>query len=115
VNYDDSTRIGSVHITEYAQESLGDVVFVELPAQGTKVKQSEQIGAVESVKAASDVYAPVSGEITEINNKLDESPGLLNKKDPASNWLCKIKLDNPSEMEKLLTEEDYKKHCASES
>jgi len=115
VTYDDSTQIGSVHITEYAQASLGDVVFVELPAPGRKVEQTEQIGAVESVKAASDIYAPVSGEITEINQKLDEQPSLLNKKDPQSNWLCKIKLSDSNELDALLTEEEYVMHCASES
>jgi len=115
VKYDDSTQIGSVHITEYAQESLGDVVFVELPAQGSQVKQAEQIGAVESVKAASDIYAPISGEITEINQKLDDNPGLLNKKESDSNWLCKIKLSNTTELDALLSEEQYKEHCASES
>jgi len=115
VKYDDATQIGSVHITEYAQESLGDVVFVELPAQGSQVQQTEQIGAVESVKAASDIYAPISGEITEINQKLDDQPGLLNKKDSDSNWLCKIKLSDVAELDELLTEEQYKEHCASES
>jgi len=115
VKYDDSTQTGSVHITEYAQESLGDVVFVELPAQGTKVKQTEQIGAVESVKAASDIYAPVSGEIVEINKSLDEKPGLLNKIETEDNWLCKIKLSNTAELDKLMNEGQYKEHCASES
>jgi len=115
VKYDDTTQTGSVHITEYAQESLGDVVFVELPAKGTRVAQAEQIGAVESVKAASDIYAPISGEITEINQSLDDQPGLLNKKDTDSNWLCKIKVSDTVELDALLTEEQYKEHCASES
>jgi len=115
IKYDDSTQIGLVHITDYAQESLGDVVFVELPTKGSKVTKAVQIGAVESVKAASDIYAPISGEITEINEKLDENPGLLNKKESDDNWLCKIKLSNTSELDELLTEEQYKVHCASES
>lgn len=107
VAFDDSTGIGIVSITNHAQSSLGDVVFVELPALGTKVNQGDQIGAVESVKAASDIYAPVSGTIEEINEKLSSEPGLLNKSPEDKGWLCKIKLHDPSEVEKLLTEEDY--------
>ncbi|KIK06928.1 hypothetical protein K443DRAFT_673819 [Laccaria amethystina LaAM-08-1] len=107
VAFDDSTGIGIVSITNHAQSSLGDVVFVELPALGTKVNKGDQIGAVESVKAASDIYAPVSGTIEEINEKLSSEPGLLNKSPEDKGWLCKIKLHDPSEVERLLTEEDY--------
>ncbi|KAF7306988.1 Glycine cleavage system H protein [Mycena indigotica] len=107
VEFDDATGLGVVRITDHAQQSLGDVVFVELPVVGTKVAQGDQIGAVESVKAASDIYAPVSGTITEVNDALSTQPGLLNKSPDDKGWLCKINLTSPDEMEKLLTEEAY--------
>lgn len=79
VKFDDTDGMGIIGITEYAQKSLGDVVYVELPSEGSEVQQGEQIGAVESVKAASDIYSPVSGKITSVNDKLGDQPGLLNK------------------------------------
>ncbi|KAL5495174.1 GCV3 [Sanghuangporus weigelae] len=111
--FDDSTNIGTVSITNYAQESLGDVVFVELPSVGTTVATGDQIGAVESVKAASDIYSPVSGTIEEINQGLADQPGLINKSAEDKAWLCKIKLSNPSEVEDLMDAEAYKMHCES--
>ncbi|KAG8872199.1 hypothetical protein FRB97_007892 [Tulasnella sp. 331] len=93
--------------------SLGDVVFVELPDVKTKIEQGDQLGAVESVKAASDIYAPVSGTIVAVNEKLGEKPGLLNKSPEKDGWLCKIELSNPAEMDALLTPEAYKTHCES--
>ncbi|KAF8350002.1 glycine cleavage H-protein-domain-containing protein [Amanita rubescens] len=108
VVFDDATGLGIVSITEYAQSSLGDVVFVELPSVGTTITQGDQIGAVESVKAASDIYAPVSGTIEEINEILSDEPGWLNKSPEDKGWLCKIRLSDPSEMNELLSEETYK-------
>jgi len=108
VTFDDSTGIGIVTITDHAQSSLGDVVFVELAEIGTEVEQGGHIGAVESVKAASDIYAPVSGLVKEINTTLASQPGLLNKSPEEQGWLCKIKVSDPSELEGLLTEEQYK-------
>lgn len=113
VAFDDATGVGTVSITDHAQESLGDVVFVELPAIGSRVGKGDQIGAVESVKAASDIYAPVSGEVLEVNERLNDEPGLLNRSPQNDGWLCKIKLANPSEMEALLTAEGYKEVCDS--
>ncbi|KAF9531991.1 glycine cleavage H-protein-domain-containing protein [Crepidotus variabilis] len=107
VKFDKETGIGIVSITDHAQSSLGDVVFVELPSIGTEIKKGETIGAVESVKAASDIYAPVSGTVEEINETLADQPGLLNKSPEDKGWLCKIKLSDPSELDKLLTHEDY--------
>jgi len=107
VSYDDTTGLGTITITEHAQSSLGDVVFVELPALGTKVAQGDQIGAVESVKAASDIYAPVSGVVKEVNEKLNDQPGLLNKSPEEDGWLCKIQLSNPEEVDALMTVEEY--------
>ncbi|KZT40097.1 hypothetical protein SISSUDRAFT_1044704 [Sistotremastrum suecicum HHB10207 ss-3] len=114
VVFDTETGVGTISITDYAQSSLGDVVFVELPNVGTTVNQGDQIGAIESVKAASDIYAPVSGIVEEINKELDDKPGLLNKVDDEKGWLCKVKLSNPSEVEGLLTADAYKAHCESE-
>ncbi|KAG8989252.1 hypothetical protein FRB94_008043 [Tulasnella sp. JGI-2019a] len=113
VEYDSETQIGTVSITEYAQSSLGDVVFVELPDVKTQIEQGDQLGAVESVKAASDIYAPVSGIVEAVNEKLGDQPGLLNKSPEKDGWLCKIKLSNPAEMDALLTQEAYKAHCES--
>ncbi|KAJ7631010.1 glycine cleavage H-protein-domain-containing protein [Roridomyces roridus] len=107
VEYDDATGLGMVCITDHAQSSLGDVVFVELPAVGTTVEKGDQIGAVESVKAASDIYAPVSGTIEAVNEELSGQPGLLNKSPEEKGWLCKIKMSKPEEMEELMTEEAY--------
>jgi len=107
VTYDDATGLGIVTITEHAQASLGDVVFVELPQLDSKVEKGDQIGAVESVKAASDIYAPVSGIIKEINAQLNDQPGLLNKSPEIKGWLCKIELTKPEEMEELMTEKEY--------
>ncbi|KAL1951641.1 hypothetical protein VTO73DRAFT_790 [Trametes versicolor] len=114
VVFDDQTQLGTVSITDYAQSSLGDVVYVELPTTGTEIAQGDQIGAVESVKAASDIFAPVSGTVEEINETLNDQPGLLNKSPEVKGWLCKIKLSDPSELEKLMSEEEYKKHCESD-
>jgi len=111
--FDDSTMKGTVHLTNYAQSSLGDVVFVELPTEGTEVVQGDQIGAVESVKAASDIYAPVSGVVEEVNSKLADQPGLLNKSPEDQGWLCRIKVKDAAEVEKLMDEEAYKAHCES--
>ncbi|KIK71074.1 hypothetical protein GYMLUDRAFT_313462 [Collybiopsis luxurians FD-317 M1] len=108
VTFDDATGVGVISITNHAQSSLGDVVFVELPQVGSKVAQHDQIGAVESVKAASDIYAPVSGTVEAINEGLADQPGLLNKSPEENGWLCKIKLSDPSELEELLNEEQYK-------
>jgi len=113
VTFDDETGLGVVSITDHAQESLGDVVFVELPAVGSKVLKGSQIGAVESVKAASDIYAPVSGTVTEVNEVLNSEPGLLNRSPEDKGWLCKIKLSDPEEMVNLLTLEKYKESYES--
>ncbi|KAH7931051.1 hypothetical protein BV22DRAFT_25550 [Leucogyrophana mollusca] len=109
VSFDDESGLGTVSITDHAQESLGDVVFVELPSIGTQVAQGDQIGAVESVKAASDIFAPVSGTVIEINERLNSEPGLLNRSPEDEGWLCKIKLSTPDEMGSLLDLEAYKK------
>lgn len=111
VVYDSASKIGVMSITDYAQKSLGDVVFVELPQIGTEVAKGDLIGAVESVKAASDIYAPVSGKVTEVNERLNGEPGLLNKDPEGEGWLCKIEASKPEEMDALLDDKAYRKVC----
>jgi len=100
--------IATVGITNYAQESLGDIVFIELPEIGRLVKSGDQIGVVESVKAASDLFSPVSGEIIEVNNELQNSPQLLNTDSENTGWYMKIKIDNTDELTNLMNFNQYK-------
>lgn len=103
---------GTVGITSYAQEQLGDVVFVELPQVGKKVDQGSEAAVVESVKAASEIYAPVAGEIVAVNDVLEGAPGTVNE-DPAGNgWFMKIKIADASQLDGLLSEADYKAYLA---
>lgn len=97
-----------VGISDYAQEQLGDVVYVELPSVGKEVKKGELVLTVESVKAAGDIYAPVSGRIVEVNEKLGASPELINKDPYGEGWIFKIEPTNPSEFDELMTEEEYR-------
>ena len=98
----------TVGITDFAQSSLGDIVFVELPETGKEIAKGESFGVVESIKSVSDLYAPVSGTITEVNSELEAQPDLLNK-EPYQNWIIKVKPSNPSEVDSLLTKSDYEK------
>ncbi len=95
-------------ISDYAQDSLGDIVFVELPEVGQSLKKGEAFGVVESVKAASDVYMPVSGEIVEINGVLEETPETVNEDPFGDGWLIKIKASDPAEYDGLMSADDYK-------
>lgn len=99
---------GTVGITDHAQGELGDVVFVELPAVGRTLKQGESFGTIEAVKAVSDLYAPVSGSITEVNGDLNGTPELVNKEPYGKGWMVKIKLANPEELKGLLDAAGYK-------
>ncbi len=100
-------NVATVGITEFAQEQLGDVVFVELPAVGDKVTKDEAMGVVESVKAVSDVYAPVSGEVTEVNDDLPESTELVNEDPYGDGWMVKIQLSDPTDLDDLMTAAEY--------
>merc|ERR1719238_1162640 len=100
--------IGTIGITNHAQEQLGDVVFVDLPEIGLKLDKDDTMGAVESVKAASDIYAPVSGEVVEVNNALTDDPSLVNSAAEADGWMSKVKLSDPSELDGLMDEAAYK-------
>ncbi len=100
---------GYVGITDYAQHELGSVVYVDMPDEGDEVTAGEDFGAVESVKAASDLISPVSGEVVEVNEALADSPELVNS-DPYANWIIKVKLSDPSEVESLMDAAAYKSH-----
>jgi len=106
--------VGTIGITEYAQEKLGDVVYADLPEAGKTVKKGEILLSLESVKAASDVYAPVSGKVVEVNTALEDKPEIVNKDAEGEGWLVKIEIIDPAELEDLLDEEDYKKLCEEE-
>jgi glycine cleavage system H protein len=99
--------VAVVGISDHAQEALGDVVFVELPALGAKLAKGASAAVVESVKAASDVFAPVSGEVVEVNKDVDAEPGLINQDAMGRGWILKIKLADPKELASLLSEADY--------
>jgi glycine cleavage system H protein len=101
--------IGTIGITEYAQGELGDVVFVELPAVGTKLSQGKAFGTIEAVKAVSDLYAPLSGEVTEVNKKVQETPEVVNKDPYGTGWMVKMKVTKADEAASLLDAEAYKK------
>lgn len=98
---------GTIGITDHAQHELGDIVFVDLPKVGTALTKGESLGSVESVKAVSDIYAPVSGEVIAANEKLSATPELLNSDPFAEGWLVKVKLSSPDETKDLLTAADY--------
>jgi len=100
--------IGTVGITDFAQESLGDVTFVELPKVGTSYKKGDAFGVVESVKAASDLYMPVSGKVVEVNTALDSAPDLINSSPYDEGWIVKVELEEPSQVDELLSPTAYK-------
>ena len=104
-----SGNIATVGITDHAQRELTDIVFVELPVAGRKVKAGDACAVVESVKTASDIYSPVSGEIMELNKPVTDKPDLVNTEPYAGGWFFKIKLSNPAELNALLTPENYMK------
>lgn len=105
-------NIVTVGITEFAQDSLGEIVYVELPEEGQKVTQGEPFGVVESVKAVSDLYAPVSGTVIEINTPLTDDPSILNDDPINDGWLIRIEMDSEKELASLMRAPDYKKLIA---
>lgn len=106
-------EVATVGITDYAQQQLGDVVFVEPPAAGRKLEKGGDAAVVESVKAASDVFAPVSGEVVESNAELEGNPALANESPEGEGWFFRLRLTNPSELDELMDEAAYKAHIAS--
>jgi len=107
----DRAKIG---ITEHAQSELGDIVFVELPEVGKRVNKGDNLATVESVKSVSDIYAPVSGEVVEVNESLESSPDIINKDPHGAGWIAVLKVADPNEVESLLDAAGYEKLIASE-
>lgn len=106
-------NVATVGITEYAQDALGDITFVELPKVGDEVEQFGDFASVESVKAASDIFSPVSGKVIEVNHALESDPALINKSAYEGGWLAKVELADPEEAANLMTPEEYLKFLES--
>src|SRR3984957_196703 len=106
--------IGTVGLTDHAQKELGDIVYVDLPKVGTTVEKGKTVGSVESVKAVSDIYSPVSGEVTAVNELLTASPEKLNEDPHGAAWLIKIKLSSPDETKELMSAADYAAYAGDE-
>ena len=107
-------EIGVIGITDHAQKALGDIVYVDLPKPGARVEKGKTMGSVESVKAVSDVYAPVSGEVIEVNEMLTASPEKLNEDPHGEAWLVKVRMSDPVELADLLSASDYQKYAEAE-
>jgi glycine cleavage system H protein len=106
--------VATIGITDYAQDQLGEIVYVELPAVGDKISKDDAFGVVESVKAVSDIYAPVSGTVVEVNQELPESPEMINEDPYGDGWLVKVKVSDDSELDDLLDNEEYEELIAAE-
>jgi glycine cleavage system H protein len=106
---------GTIGITFHAQKELGDIVYVDLPKPGLHVERGKTLGSVESVKAVSDIYAPVSGEVMEINELLVTAPETLNQDAHGAGWLVKIRLSDPGELQQLLTAADYRSYLGADN
>ena len=106
-------QVGTIGITDHAQSELGDIVYVDLPKVGSAAQQGVTIGSVESVKAVSDIYSPISGEVVEINEMLSQTPEKLNDDPHGAAWLIKIRLANPDEIKNLLSAADYQKYIGA--
>ena len=111
INIEDN--VGTVGITDYAQSALGDITFVELPQEDAEVEQFEEFVSVESVKAASDIFSPMSGKVLEVNSKLEDSPGIINKFCYTKGWLVKIEISSMEETSNLMTAEEYENYLES--
>lgn len=107
-------EIGYIGVSAYAAKQLGNVVYVDMPEAGDSVEAGEEFGAIESVKAASDLFSPVSGEVVEVNEALEDNPRLINE-DAMENWIIKVTIADPSQLESLMDEEAYKAHCENEA
>ena len=105
---------GFIGISEYAAKQLGVVTYVDMPEEGYELVAGEEFGAIESRKAASDLFSPVSGEVVEINEELVDDPTLINK-DPLSAWIVKVKINDPAELDELMDEKAYAEFCANEN
>jgi glycine cleavage system H protein len=108
-------NVGTIGITDYAQHELGDVVYVDLPEVGDTFEDGDPFGSVESVKAVSEVFCPISGEIIEVNSKLEESPELINQSPHQNAWMIKVRLNNPEELKELLSAEEYEEYLQEQA
>jgi len=108
-------QIGTVGITDYAQKELGDVVFVELPQVGTQLEAGDELGSIESVKAVSELFAPVSGEVVEINETLADKPELVNTDPYGDGWMIRVRMSDATELDDLMNAEEYEEYCETES
>jgi len=104
--------IATIGITDYAQQELGDVVYVELPEEGQTLEAEDEFGSVESVKAVSEIYAPISGEVTEVNSDLEDTPELVNEDPYGDAWMIRIRMSDESQLDDLLTAEQYQEYIA---
>lgn len=107
-------NVATVGITEFAQDQLGDIVFVELPAVGDKVSKEDAFGVVESVKAVSDIYAPVSGKVLEVNDDLPENPEMVNEDAYGDGWMIKVEMNDREELQDLMSAAEYEEYVAEE-
>ncbi len=107
-------NVATVGITDYAQDQLGDIVFVELPGVGDKVSKEDAFGVVESVKAVSDIYAPISGTVLEVNDDLPDNPEMVNEDAYGDGWMIKIEMSDPDELQDLMTAAEYEEYVAEE-
>nr|ACO12476.1 Glycine cleavage system H protein, mitochondrial precursor [Lepeophtheirus salmonis] len=116
VDYDSGSDVATVGITDYAQAALGDIVYVQLPESDTKIKMGEECGALESVKAASELYSPISGIVVGKNVAVEDAPALINTSPEMDGWLFKLKIDATStgDVKKLMTQDEYKKFLESQ-
>src|SRR4030042_5916794 len=106
--------IATMGITDYAQDELGDIVYVEMPEIGTELTANDTFGVIESVKAVSDLFAPMSGEVIEINESLEEEPELVNEDPHGDGWMIKVKISDITEFDSLMTSEEYEEYIAEE-
>ena len=111
IDIDDN--IGTVGITDYAQANLGEITFIELPSVETEIEQFEQIASIESVKAASDIFSPMSGRVIEVNTELETEPSIINKNCFENGWIAKIEITSPEEKSNLMTADEYQKYLDS--
>ena len=105
---------GTIGITDHAQDALGDIVYVDLPKAGARIEQGKSLGSVESVKAVSDIYSPVSGEVAEVNRALADAPEILNSDPHGAGWLVKIRLSAPADLEGLMSAAEYESYIGAE-
>lgn len=108
-------EVGTVGITDYAQKELGDVVFVELPQVGTQLDQGDELGSIESVKAVSELFSPVSGEVVEVNETLADKPELVNTDPYGDGWMIRVRLKAPDEVDELMGAEEYEEYIEKEA